>query len=219
MKIPIIVIAVALLSIAAGFYINHRMNITAFNQKLSEAIKTDQEAIGNVLFLAKSDLTPYGKATRCMRYITENTKLSRELQNARQDTKSDLRNTLVEFLSMEGELAGYVEEMNIKKQKMDFVIYSIEGKGSEYFFSHLNEVESKDIYYLNVLAHEGAEVTYKFKDKYEEVLNKEHNLEKVSEKEGITFNTIIDKNKESNMTMANEYGFFFSEVARVLSRN
>jgi len=206
-KIVIIIListGLIVLVLLSVFYINHRMKLADLNEKLTETIGKDQGLMEIILKIPGSEIT-YGEIFElCDKSVNDRIELIITLRGLYPNMKSDLKDSLIDFLSIENELVRDVKqysrrEMNIKGE-VERVSklrnnYNSDSYYAEYEYSTIQSgmKEIKDD------AISALSSTLSFKEKYDDLVSKENNLSKQMAKAGLRFILIFDKYKTANI--------------------
>jgi hypothetical protein len=197
-KIVSIVAVCVVLAIASAMYIQHRMKLSEINEKLSETIGKDQGLVEIILKIPQADIT-YGEVfDLCEKSVEERNKLIIELRGLYPNMKSNLKDSLVDFLSIENDLVRNQSlasrkqmEINSESKKID----QLESSDYSYYYAStirsLREEMRDD--YLSYFDSRSS-----FIAKYNTLLEKEKSLYKMMNDAGMRFMLMYAKYKELN---------------------
>lgn len=194
-------------AVAAGFYINHRIKIYNFNEKLQTMIGKDQEMTETILKAeSESSQMTYGELFEfCDKSVKERTEMLMELRGLYPDIESVLKDSLREFLNAENQL------VRLKSQSYrKFLTVSTSSESyieAGYRYRHLSyyekEMRHKAIRELLEDANDMKDGLQTFMETYETVTEMEKSLEKLMKKEGLKFTPIFSKYQEANQAYVN----------------
>jgi len=204
-KIVLFIVVLVAIATPLGFYINHKIKISRFNEKLQQALGKDQGLIETILKVESESTSMSYKELFdiCDKSISERTEIIVDLRGLYPDMESKLKDSLIEFLNSENELVrskshAYRKQFsissaydNVKEYVSD---YSYNDYTYEYYLSNVvkykNEIKEAIIDMLSNL------VT--FQTNYDLLIVKERNLSKIMSDEGLRFIPLFEKYKDSN---------------------
>ena len=197
-----IFVVIAILA-SATYYIKYRIRMSDLNEKLSVTIGKDEGLIEIILKIPGSEIT-YGEVfDLCDKSVNDRIQLIIDLRGLYPEMKSDLKDTLIDFLSIENELVRDVKqssrrEMNIESKRKELLRLQ-NSEYSEYYYSTIrSEIKEVKEDLISLLSS-----SLSFKDKYEELLEKENRLSVQMAKAGLRFIPLYAKYKTANIEMAN----------------
>jgi len=205
--------------VAAGFYINHRMKISNFNEKLQTIIGKDQEITETILKVESqgSQITFSELFELCDKSVNIRTEMLMELRGLYPNMESALKDSLREFLNAENELVRLKSQSYRKYLNLSSDNDSYEEALERWNRSSLSSRE----YYLQtwkeklldvfVGSDDLKRVLLKFMVTYNKLIEKEKSLENMMKKENLKFTPIFSKYQEANQAYVNislEYAEF-----------
>ena len=100
-KIISIIVVCIVVGVAMTFYINQRMKVADLNEKLTQTIGKDQGLMEIILKIPGSEIT-YGEVFElCDKSVNDRIELIITLRGLYPNMKSDLKDSLIDFLSIE----------------------------------------------------------------------------------------------------------------------
>ena len=138
-KITSILIGCIVVAITMIFYINQRMKIADLNEKLTQTIGKDQGLMEIILKIPGSEIT-YGEIfDLCDKSVSDRIELIITLRGLYPNMRSDLKDSLIDFLSIENELVRDVKQYSRREMNIDGEVESISklrnSNYSEYYYS------------------------------------------------------------------------------------
>jgi len=203
-KIIAIVLVFIVLAVVTGLYVNQRMKVADLNEKLTQTIGKDQGLMEIILKIPGSEIT-YGEVfDLCDKSVNDRIELIITLRGLYPNMKSNLKDSLIDFLSIENELVRDVKQYARREMNIKDKVESIERlRNSEYSYYYNSSIQS-DLNELKDDAIRGLSSALSFKDKYEDLVNKEIGLSKQMNKAGLRFILIFDKYKTANIEGADQ---------------
>jgi len=203
-KIIVIVVVFIVLAVVTGLYVNQRMKVADLNEKLAQTIGKDQGLMEIILKIPGSEIT-YGEVfDLCDKSVNDRIQLIIELRGLYPNMKSTLKDSLIDFLSIENELVRDVKQYGRREMNIKGKVESIERlRNSEYSYYYNSSIQS-DLTELKDDAIRGLSSALSFKEKYEDLVNKEIDLSKQMNKAGLRFILIFDKYKTANIEGADQ---------------
>ena len=201
-KIVFIIIVFIALAIMSILYVKHKMRASDLNEKLSVTIGKDEGLMEIILKIPGSEIT-YGEVFElCDKSVNDRIQLIIDLRGLYPDMKSDLKDTLIDFLSIENEMVRDVKQssrrqMNVKN-KFERISNLRNSEYSEYYYSTIQS-EIKEVK-EDLITELSSSIS--FKDKYEELIEKENRLSNQMNKAGLRFILLYEKYKSANLEMA-----------------
>lgn len=201
---------IAVVAVAAGFYISHRMKISNLNDKLQTAIGKDQGITETILKVeTESSQMSFSELFElCDKSVKDRTDMLIELRGLYPDMQSVLKDSLIEFLNAENELIrsksqSYRKYLNVStgKESYDDLVegYSSVSYGTEYYRKRL----ANKMYEVLEDAEDMKDDVQKFIDKYQTLTEKEKSLENIMKNESLRFTPIFSKYQEANIKYMN----------------
>lgn len=197
-KIVAGVAVIIVVGVVTAFYVNHRMKIKDMNEKLLGVIDKDQGSMEITLKIPGSE-TSYDEAfSLCDKCLNDRIELIINLRGINPDMKSELKDSITDFLSLENELVRDLKLMYSQDMELHTKIESITRLiNSDYSYLYKSDIRS-DIDEAKDLATQGLRSVSSFKEKYATLMRNEANIAKQMDKASLRFTQIFGKYQTGN---------------------
>lgn len=202
---------IAVVAVAAGIYINHRMKISNLNEQLQSAIGKDQGITETILKVESesSSMSFQELFELCEKSVKERTDMLIELRGLYPDMQSKLKDSLIEFLNAENELIrsksqSYRKYLNVSTGNDSYKDLMKDWSSASYYMSDYYHKRIADkVYELIKDAEEMKDDTQRFYDQFKLLTSKEKSLSAIMNDEGLRFTPIFSKYQESTLKFMN----------------
>jgi hypothetical protein len=203
-KIIVGVAAIIVVGVATAFYVNYRMKVNEMNEKLSTTIGKDQGLMEVLVKIPSSATTCEETFLLCEKSVNERTQLIVDLRGIYPNMKSELRDSLMDFLSLENDWARELRQLYSRSLELGGKIETIKRLETiELAYLYKSELRS-DINEVKDGGKRGLSAASSFKAKYLALVLKEVNLAKQMDKATLRFIQIFGKYQPANITFADE---------------
>ncbi len=196
----------AVVAIAAGFYISHRMKISNFHEKLQTVINKDQ-GITEIILKAEtesSQMTYSELFEFCDKSVKDRTEMLIELRGLYPDKESVLKDSLMYFLNEENKMVrlkvqSYRKYIDVSigkdsyEEARDNYIHSDKYDRKMYFKMYRNSLSK-----MTEDTRELKDVLLTFRETYELLTEMEKSIESLMNTEGLKFTPIFSKYEAAN---------------------
>ena len=212
MKKYIIFSAIAIILVASGFYVNHKITISKFNEKLQKTILKDQGLTETILKIEKesSSISYRELFELCDKSVKDRTDIIVDLRGLSSEIESSLKDSLIEFFNAENELIRSKSQAYRKSMSLSSDLKYYKEEEARWIKADLYV---KDIYRSTMRSklHEILEEATGLKENVQTFINQfnlltkmEDEIDKLMKSEDLKFNPIFKKYSSANISFMNE---------------
>ncbi len=203
-KIIAVIVVFIVLACLTVLFVNQRMKVADLNEKLTQTIGKDQGLMEIILKIPGSEIT-YGEVFElCDKSVNDRIQLIIELRGLYPNMKSTLKDSLIDFLSIENELVRDVKQYSRRQMNIGSKLEHISRLNNSEYSYYYNSTIQSDFKELKEDAISGLSSALSFKEKYDNLVNKEIGLSKQMNKADLRFILIFDKYKTANIERADQ---------------
>lgn len=202
-KIILIILLILVIGLPTGYYINYRIKVSNFNEKLQNALGKDAGLIETILKVESESLSMSFQElfNLCDKSVNDRTNIIVDLRGLYPQMESKLKDSLIDFLNKENELVraksqAYRQIMNFSTNLKLLREYKSEYHYSydEFYYSQLHKYKSDILENISEMDND----LQTFRTNYNSLIIKEKNISLLIKKESLRFIPFFDKYKKSN---------------------